>query len=86
MLRVARSMESGCVVFALSGRVDRQHAVDLETAFEREPAPIVVDLDEVRLVDRDAVPFLAGWKRHGITLRNCPGYIRAWIALESSEG
>ncbi len=82
MLKIVRSADGGSVVFALSGRLDIDHACELQTAFASEDLPVVVDFDDVRLVDRDTVPLLVGWKRKGVTLRNCPGYIRAWIAME----
>jgi len=40
---------------------------------------VVLDLQEVKLVDRDAVTFLACQETSGTRLRNCPAYIREWI-------
>ncbi len=42
----------------------------------------MLDLDEVNLVDVDAVRFLMDTERAGIELRNCPPFIRAWIDRE----
>lgn len=82
MLRIVRSAEANAVVFSLSGRVELQHATDLEAAIESESCPVVVDLEETRLIDREVVPILTQWKQRGVTLRNCPGYILSWIACE----
>jgi len=46
---------------------------------------LVLDLNEVRLVDRDVVSFLASCEAKGITLANCPAYIREWIAREKDR-
>jgi hypothetical protein len=46
---------------------------------------IVLDLTEVSLIDCDTVKFLAASEANGILLRNCPGYIREWVARERSR-
>ncbi|MFZ0687349.1 MAG: hypothetical protein WAM89_17530 [Terriglobales bacterium] len=43
---------------------------------------VAIALAEVELVDRDAVKLLAQAEAKGIELRNCPAYIREWIAKE----
>jgi hypothetical protein len=40
-------------------------------------------LKEVKLVDRDAVRFLAHCETKGATLQNCPVYIREWMRRET---
>jgi hypothetical protein len=39
-------------------------------------------LEQVKLVDRDAVYFLALSETRGAKLRNCSAYIRKWIDQE----
>jgi predicted metal-binding protein len=46
---------------------------------EDEADVITLDLQEVRLVDRETVKFLAACEARGIKLRYCPPYIREWI-------
>ena len=81
MLKIRRSEDNGVVVFALSGRIEEQHVPELQELLgkEAEIAGITLDLEEVRLVDREAVRFLAGCEARGIRLRNCPSYVREWI-------
>jgi len=81
MLRIRRSEDAGFTVFALSGRIDEAGVLELQRLLNAEATPltIAVDLGEVRLVDREAVRFLAVAKGHGVELRNCPAYIREWI-------
>lgn len=81
MLKIRRSEDNGVAVFALSGRIEEQHVPELQELLgnEAEIAGIALDLEEVRLVDREAVRFLAGCEARGIRLRNCPSYVREWI-------
>ena len=46
---------------------------------------IILDIANVKLIDRSAVRFLAQQGDKGITLRNCPAYIREWISRERSS-
>jgi hypothetical protein len=43
---------------------------------------IIVDLQETRLVGREAVLFLRRCEANGVRLQNCPAYIREWIERE----
>ncbi len=71
----------------LSGRIEAEHLPELQRLIEDEHRKRVVtfDLREVRLVDRDAVTFLADCEGAGATLENCPVYVREWIARERAE-
>jgi hypothetical protein len=81
MLKIRRSEDTGLAIFALSGRVEGQHVSELQEllAGEAEVAKIALDLEEVRLVDREVVRFLGACEARGISLRNCPSYVREWI-------
>ena len=46
---------------------------------ETKPTEVTLDLTEVKLVDREAIRFLAACKARGIDLKDCPSYIRRWI-------
>jgi anti-anti-sigma regulatory factor len=83
-LKIQRSVDDGFVVFTMSGRIQSEHLAELQSLFEIEAADhnIVLDLKEVRLVDRDAVQFLTQYEAEGVTLENCPAYIREWIDKE----
>ena len=73
------------VVLRVSGWIDEDQVDTLKEVLRREKGEIVLDLTEVNLVDRDAVKFLAASEANGILLRNCPGYIREWVARERSR-
>jgi hypothetical protein len=83
-LRIQRSLESKLVVFTLTGRIRAEQVPELLTLSRSESSAhrIVLDLEQVRLVDRDAVLFLALCEMQGATLRNCSAYIREWINQE----
>jgi hypothetical protein len=52
-----------------------------------EPAgrPIVLDLKDLLLVDREAVRFLHRCEGKGIVLRNCPPYVRGWMVCGEEQ-
>ncbi|HNJ42257.1 MAG TPA: hypothetical protein PKZ53_17350 [Acidobacteriota bacterium] len=82
-LRIQRSTEADWVVFTLSGRISAEQIETLHSLFALEVAAgFILDLIEVKLVDREAVKILARWEATGIRLRNCPPFIREWIARE----
>jgi hypothetical protein len=69
------------VVFALSGRIEENDVSELQKLLEAEAegVDITLDLEEVRLVDREAVRFFAAREVEGMKLKDCPSYIRKWI-------
>ncbi len=84
MFRVQRT-DNDDVVFAISGRLDCANVVELSAILEHESSGqhLVLDLKDLQLVDRDAVRFLgASEADRRISIRNCPAYIRAWMARE----
>jgi anti-anti-sigma regulatory factor len=84
-LRIQRAAGGGVVVFTLSGRIGGERVAELQSLFASEAGDhrIVLDLEEVNLVDQDAVRFLARCAANGIRLEPCPAYIREWIVRES---
>jgi hypothetical protein len=82
MWKIQRLEDGDFVILGLSGRLEHDQLAALQDAFVREAGNrgVVLDLKEVKLVDQDAVTFLARCEAEGIKLRNCPSYIRAWIA------
>ena len=83
MLKIHRT-EDGEVIFKISGRMDAVNVADVKMSLESEVdgRPILLDLRDLTLVDRDAVRFLERCEAHSIKLENCPAYIREWIARE----
>ena len=86
MLRIQRH-GNGDVVFTVSGRLGADNVGEISALLDAEPADkhLVLDLKDVVLVDRDVVRFLQAREGDGVALRNCPSYIRAWIAREAQQ-
>jgi anti-anti-sigma regulatory factor len=75
-------IEKDFVVLRISGRITGEHVTMLRALLEQENGALTIDLKDVRLVDGDAVKFLAHCEADGARLKNCPAYIREWIARE----
>jgi hypothetical protein len=87
MLKVQRTA-NGEVVFAVSGRLEAESLSELSTLLELESSrrAVALELKDLVLVDRDAVGFLRACAEKGIELRNCPQYIRIWMANAETGG
>jgi hypothetical protein len=70
----------------VAGRIREEHNETLRTLLEQEVVPSVLDLQNVILIDREAVVFLASIEVRGCELRNCPPYIREWVTREREKG
>jgi len=83
MLKIQRS-SNGEVVFTLNGQMDEEQTAELEALIKSEAKGrrIVLDLKDLTLVSRDALSFLERCEAGGITLKNCPAYVRKWINRE----
>jgi predicted metal-binding protein len=85
-LRIERSVRQGFTVFTLSGHMRADEVAELKALFDADYGTIVLDLQDVRLADRDAVKFLGSCERDGMKLENCPAYVREWMEREKSWG
>jgi hypothetical protein len=81
-LRIERSLRQRFTVFTLSGRMEAEQVPELKELFDRDYREIILDLRDLRLADRDAVRFLRDCETDGMTLENCPAYVREWIDRE----
>ena len=86
MLRIQRSSDRG-IVLSLSGRIEIEDLAELQRLLNLETAgqDIALDLQDVTLVDRDAVKFLARCEAKSVRLENCPAYVREWMAAERNR-
>jgi len=81
--RIDRLMnDENVALMSISGRLTAQDAEMLRTLVEREPGVVAFDLSDLLFVDRDAIRCLALFEANGAQLRNCPPYIREWVAQE----
>jgi hypothetical protein len=87
MLKIERATDGDLVTFTLSGQIEEEQVAELGALFDpgAEGYKLVLDLHEVRLVDREAVRFLAQCEAQGARLVRCPAYIREWITRERDQ-
>jgi len=72
-------VRQGITVFTLSGRMTAEEVAELKALFDADYRTIVLDLQDVRLADREAVKFLRDCEADGMKLENCPEYVREWM-------
>ena len=86
MLKIQRRA-NGDVVFTVSGRLEAHNISELSALLgaEQGDRTRVLDLKDLVLVDSDAVRFLRTCDADSIVLRNCPPYIRAWMARDGEQ-
>jgi hypothetical protein len=84
MVNIQRSSLGETVVFRLSGRIEPEDVAELQRLLGLEPSgqAMMLDLQDLTLIDRGAVKFLAKCQVENIRLENCPAYIREWIDAE----
>ena len=84
-LKIRKTRNGDATVLSISGRIDAEHLSDLQSEVATINDRVVLDLEEVNLVDRDAVGFLVRSEQTGVELRSCPPYIREWMLREKDR-
>jgi hypothetical protein len=87
LLKIVRTTDR-TIVFTVSGRLDAENVGELCQLIDAEPAGamVVLDLTDLILANRDAVRLLRDCETGERTvLRNCPAYIRVWMAAEENH-
>ena len=77
-------IEGSLVILRISGRITAEDLDMLRDVLAGESGAVAIDLGNVLLVDRDVVKLLVICEADGVELRNCPAYIREWIAREKA--
>jgi anti-anti-sigma regulatory factor len=81
-LKIEKYADEYSTTIRLIGRMQAEHLTELETQINGSRSKIVLDLEELNLVDVEAVRFLGRCEAAGVTLVNCCPYIRDWIGKE----
>jgi anti-anti-sigma regulatory factor len=81
-LRIESVADERGTTIRLIGRMQAEHVEEVRTQIDASGARVVLDLDELSLVDIDAVRFLDTCQAGGISIVHCPPYINDWIAKE----
>lgn len=82
VLRIDEIRSESETIFRLIGRITSPDVQQLKADIAEARNRVTLDLQEVSLVDLDAVHFLAAAENSGIELRGLPPYIRAWVVIE----
>jgi anti-anti-sigma regulatory factor len=81
-LKIEKYADRYSTTIRLIGRMRVEHLPELEKQIRESESKIVLDLEELNLVDVEAVRFLGICETQAVTLLNCSAYIRDWIGKE----
>ena len=84
ILKIERIRDSRKVRLRLSGEFRSPH-LDQVKAEISGGEPIALDLEEVDLVDIEAIRFLNAREDEGISVLHCSPYIKEWMSRERQE-
>jgi anti-anti-sigma regulatory factor len=84
-LKIERIFDREHIALRLIGRLCSEHLPGLKSLIEESGAAVVLDLDEITMVDVDAVNFLRKCQAEGIELRHCSPYICEWMDREQDR-
>ena len=84
ILKIERISGKGRARIRLSGEL-RSDGLDQVKAEISCGGPVALDLQEVDLVDVEAVRFLNAREDEGISVLHCSPYIREWMLREREE-
>jgi anti-anti-sigma regulatory factor len=80
--KIEKYRDGHSTTIRLIGRMRAEHISELEKQIKESESKIVLDLEELNLVDVEAVRFLGMCEAQGVALLNCSAYIRDWIDKE----
>ena len=81
-LKIERIPDKRRTRIRLSGGFRVEQIDQVKAEIERSVPQVALDLEEVDLVDVDAVRFLNACQSKGIRMLNCSAYIREWMLRE----
>ena len=80
--KIEKRRDAHSTAIRLIGWMRAEHLSELEKQIRESESKIVLDLEELDLIDVEAVRFLGICETQGVTLLNCSPYIRDWIGKE----
>lgn len=81
-LKIERISAEPRTQIRLSGELRSEHLSPLQAEIKRSRLPVVLDLEELDLVDVEAIRFLNTCKAEGISVLHCSPYIKEWMLRE----
>jgi hypothetical protein len=85
MLKIERISGKRTTRICLSGQLRCEHLDQLKSEVERGGPRVALDLEQVDLVDIDAVRFLNAFESTGVSILHCSPYIREWMVRERNR-
>jgi hypothetical protein len=70
------------ILICLSWQLRADHLDQLKSEVDRGGPTATLDLEELDLVDIEGVRFLNACEAAGVSILNCPPYIREWMLRE----
>ena len=70
----------------MSGELRSAHVDEVRAEIATVALPVILDMEEVDLVDIEAVRWLNACQGQGVQVENCPPYIREWMYQEKLGG
>jgi hypothetical protein len=80
--KIEKHSDRHSTTIRLIGRMRTEDLSELEKQIRESELKIALDLEELDLIDVEAVRFLGMCETQGVTLLNCSAYIRDWIGKE----
>ncbi len=84
--RIEKTSSGRRTTIRLIGRIQSDHLDELKMQIADIESQVILDLAEVILVDVEVVRFLGAGELNGMTILNCPAYVREWIHRERAAG
>ena len=84
-LKIGRLAGNRGTRIRLSGELRSEQLDSVRAEIERGDPRVTLDLDEVDLVDIDAVRFLNACEAQDVEVVNCSPYIREWMFQERAR-
>lgn len=83
--KIEKSFAGGTTTIRLIGRMQSVHLEELKVQMGESGSNCALDLEQVTLVDVEAVRFLNECESAGISVLRCSPYVREWMQRERSQ-
>lgn len=84
-LRIQKDSVRSSTTIRLIGRIRSEHLQELKEQMATAGPRVALDLDDVTLIDLEAIRFLVTCEAEGAQLLHCSPYIREWMLQEAGR-
>ncbi len=86
MIRIETTIIEGRKILHLSGDLCKTELEEFATHLHDAGTAVVLDLRDLKIVDRTAIESLLDWEESGIRIQACSPYVREWMNREGTGG